>query len=182
MASCPDTGAAILAELWNARPTDMNVKGFLISASRGLNDRRIVQALVNVISDPRADSLLRIHAINAMASQLEPILFLALGTMVEVPGTRIQASSGSVMTVQSYKPGREEPTPAFLAATERELRLVAERDSVLGPRIRDMLGVVEQTRKRQGRGGLSQSRRDSVPRALGRVHWAACNCCPVLPW
>jgi hypothetical protein len=153
MAGCPDAGAAILAELRNSRPTDRDFKGLLLSASRARNDRRIIEALMNVISDLQADRLLRLRAIEAMASQLEPRLFLLMGTMVDIPRTKMKGETGAVITIQSYRPGGEEPTKAFLAAIESELQLVAARDSVLGFGIRGIVRMAQQTRKQLGGGG-----------------------------
>ena len=63
LASCPDTGAALVAERWRGRPTDTVYINMLQEVSRNINDERIADAAIEIVEDRAAPEELRRRAV-----------------------------------------------------------------------------------------------------------------------
>ena len=148
LASCPDTGAAVVAERWRGRPTDTSYIEMLQQVSMNINDERIADAAIDIIEDRAAPQELRRRALETIATQLSPTFYVRLGTLHSVPGRTGKVVRGFVVgTPHFYLAGRREIGPDARVRYEQRLLAVAAQDTVLESNIRLLIKMGEDARR-----------------------------------
>jgi hypothetical protein len=110
VASCPDTGAAILAREWSLQSRDAGYVRELAFASKRLIDRRLANAAFGAASDRSLPWDSRFAALDALATQLAPTLDHRTGTQfVRVPVRRIEPPHDIVSSAAPASRRREHP-------------------------------------------------------------------------
>lgn len=85
LGACSATGPTVLADLWrvNDATSDLDI---LYWASRELRDRRLVEAVVGVLSDRNRSTLVRLNALRTVASFIDDKAFVeSLDRFPELP-------------------------------------------------------------------------------------------------
>jgi hypothetical protein len=86
--SCPDAGPRALAAEWAHPPGDSPARRSLVSVSSNIQDRRIYDAVTQVVRNTSASRALRLDAVQVLVGHFDPCLAIGYQTpeLVDVPG------------------------------------------------------------------------------------------------
>jgi hypothetical protein len=148
LASCPDTGAALVAERWRSRPTDTVYINMLQQVSRNINDERIADAAIEIVEDRGEREDLRRRAVETIATQISPNFYVRVGPMKPMPGSTARIlSSLDLGSPGFFLAGRREIGPQSQSSYEQRLLAVADEDTALASDIRTILKWAREARQ-----------------------------------
>jgi hypothetical protein len=134
---CDTSGPEVLATVWRERaPSDTTELGELFAATRDFNDRRVVDAVVDVARRTQASETTRIYALALLFNYAAPGFYIDLQDLLH-PGNHLPPLRGRSHDTRAHE------TRAVLGDLRPEVREVLS--SVVASEPESRVGVVAST-------------------------------------